>query len=73
MAANSDILVADSYNRLLLLNSSLEFMDEFQLFKPRDHGVIDKRLRKMLLDEADRRLFVAAKIWKASDKRNAKT
>lgn len=73
MAADGNILVADKFNRsLLILSSNLEFIQELSPHKskyPFDQSMTKSRPKKLMLDEANGRLFVAEEVWKASGNR----
>jgi len=68
MFANGNILVADNlYQRLLILSSSLEFVQELSPKKSKQQHLGEStnqsRPWKLILDEANSRLFVSENIW----------
>lgn len=67
MAADGNIVVADNLNqRLLILDSSLEIVQELSPHKskyPLGEVNSESRPRKLMLDEANSRLFVAENIF----------
>lgn len=68
LAADGNIIVADHLNeRLFILNSNLEFIQDFSPHKsyyPLLQSLTEYRPRKMVIDQANGRMFVAENIWK---------